>query len=140
VRGSFSGYAVEARMLNAFETIFIHNLEVLLLILAFSLLYGAGAIFVLIWNASIIGVFLGKIARTAEIGAGVLGILPHGVFELLAYTTAALAGGILSRVIVLRRLHAIEEHQTIYDISKLTGWAIIFLALGALIESTGVIK
>lgn len=143
VRGSFSGYAVqavEARMLRAFETIFLHNLEVLMLILGFSLLYGAGAIFVLIWNASVIGVFLGKIARTGEIGAGVLGILPHGVFELLAYTTVALAGGILSRMIVLRRLQAIEEHQTIYDMAKLTGWAIIFLALGAFIESTGAIK
>ncbi len=140
VHGSFSGYAVEAQMLLAFETIFLHNLEVLMLILAFSMLYGAGAIFVLIWNASIIGVFLGKIARTGDIGAGVLGIIPHGVFELLAYTTAALAGGILSRVIVLRRLQAIEEHQTIYDVAKLAGWAIIFLALGAFIESTGVIK
>jgi uncharacterized membrane protein SpoIIM required for sporulation len=143
VRGSFSGYAVErieAQMLSAFETIFLHNLEVLMLILAFSLLYGAGAIFVLIWNASIIGVFLGKIARTADIGVGIIGIVPHGVFELLAYTTVALAGGIISRMIVLRRLQAIEEHQTIYDAAKLAGWAIIFLALGAFIESTGVIK
>ena len=140
VRGSFSGYAVEAQMLYAFETIFLHNLEVLMLILGFSMLYGAGAIFVLIWNASIIGVFLGKIARSGNIGMGIAGIVPHGVFELLAYTTAALAGGILSRVIVLRRLQAIEEHQTIYDVAKLAGWAIIFLALGAFIESTGVIQ
>jgi len=143
VRGSFSGMAVEAiesKMLVAFETIFLHNLEVLLLILAFSMLYGAGAIYVLIWNASVIGVFLGNIAKSGQIGMGIAGIVPHGVFELLAYTTAALAGGILSRVIVLRRLRVIEEHQTVYDVAKLAGWAIIFLALGAFIESTGVIK
>ena len=146
VRGSFSGMAVETietietKMLLAFETIFLHNLEVLLLILAFSMLYGAGAIYVLIWNASVIGVFLGNIAKSGQIGMGIAGIVPHGVFELLAYTTAALAGGILSRVIVLRRLRVIEEHQTVYDVAKLAGWAIVFLALGAFIESTGVIK
>ena len=149
VQGSFYGYATN--FLNTFETIFLHNLEVLLLLLLFSLLYGAGSVFILVWNASVVAVFLGGITRAyllqsprsaawvTGLGTGVLGILPHGLFELFAYLGIALAGGVLSRAILRHMAKKPEFIQVLYDVAKLTGWSILFLALGAFIESTGAI-
>jgi len=64
-----------------------------------------------------------------------LGILPHGLFELLAYLTAALSGGILSAAVVRGDLQKPVFAQIVYDIAKLLGWAIVFLAIGAFIET-----
>lgn len=144
--GMLSGKTVE-RFEFAFETIFLNNLKVLGIILVFSLLYGAGAVFIIIWNASVIGVFLGGIAkeqlmRGAEqaavtgLSASAAGLIPHGVFELLAYSTAALAGGILSCAIVRRQFGKPAFKLISYDTIKLIGWSIVFLAVGALIESS----
>lgn len=142
-----AGYAVKVSSLQAFETIFLHNLEVLGLILVFSILYGAGAMFVLIWNASVISVFLGDLARKfvlqqpgeyailTGLTTGFLGLLPHGSFELLSYTTGAVAGGILSAALA-RKAHHIESFPlVVHDIAKLAAWAVVFLAIGAAIES-----
>ncbi len=146
IRGSFYGFAVKYGMEYAFETIFLRNLQVLMLILAASVAYGAGCIFILAWNASIIGVFLGEIAKTyvfhaapefslaAGIGKGVLGLVPHGSFELLAYLTAALAGGILSSSLVRRLYRQPEFAVILYDVAKLVSWSVFLLAIGAAIE------
>ncbi|MFH1780194.1 MAG: stage II sporulation protein M [Candidatus Micrarchaeota archaeon] len=137
--------------LNAgiFETIFLQNLQVMGLIWFFSLLYGAGAIFILVWNASVIAVFLGEFAKTyflAEgtttailkgLGFGFLGILPHGFFELIAYLIGALSGGILSSAIIRKVYEKKEFSYVLYDVVKLGAWAIVILAVGALIEATG---
>lgn len=147
IQGAFSGFALqkfsEEKYLDAFETIFLHNLEVLALVIGFSLLYSAGAVFVLIWNASVISVFLGNVAKqtslVAGLGAGTMGLLPHGSFEILAYSTAALAGGILSRAVIRRKLESMEFFQTAYDAAKLSAWAILFFAVAAIIESTGAV-
>jgi uncharacterized membrane protein SpoIIM required for sporulation len=146
IQANFQAYATKFldEEPTVFETIFLHNLQVLLLVLAFSVLYGAGAVFILVWNASVISVFLVNFAGAfvlhepgafaKGLGYGLLGVLPHGLFELLAYTTGALAGGILSSAIIRGAYKRPEFSQIIYDTAKLTGWAIIFLALGAFIE------
>lgn len=150
VSGVFGGYATYASTVNfqqAFETVFMHNLGVLGLILAFSVLYGAGAVFVLIWNASIIGVFIGNFAKQfvlhvapeysiiAGVSAGFLGLVPHGTFELISYLLAALAGGILSSAII-RKAYSHHKFSTVaYDIAKLAAWAVVVLAIGAGIEA-----
>ena len=148
VRHSFQGNAIaftDAAQ-QAFETIFLHNLQVLLLIIVLSLLYTSGSVLILSWNAAVIGVFLGGLAidlakTTADpsvltgLSVGVLGILPHGTFELLAYVTAALAGGILSSA-VIRQGHLKSGFVVVvYDVAKLLALATIFLAVGAGIES-----
>lgn len=155
VQGSFQssvqGMAISSS--DVFETIFTHNLQVLLFVVIFSVIYGAGAIFILIWNASVIGVFLGEFSKAyitkagdalwgisggghiTGVSMGLLGILPHGIFELSAYLTAALAGGILSAAVIRGDFKKPVFAQIAYDIAKLLGWAIIFLAIGAFIET-----
>lgn len=154
IQTSFQGQAIKGLMEEfnapAFEMLFLHNLQVLLIIVVLSLLYGAGAVFVLVWNASVIAVFLCTLARSlfpaatgsatmlTGLGVGVLGILPHGLFELLAYLTTALAGGIISQSVVSKTYKQTRFTQVVYDVAKLFAWAIVFLAIGALIESTAV--
>ncbi|HLC38107.1 MAG TPA: stage II sporulation protein M [Candidatus Norongarragalinales archaeon] len=153
IRGSFQGYAINAvAATDAFELIFTHNLQVLLFVVIFSLIYGAGAVLILVWNASVIGVFLGDFSNAyilsggaglsgftgghiTGVSLGLLGILPHGVFELLSYLTAALAGGVLSAAVIRGDFNKPFFTQIVYDIAKLLGWAILFLAIGAFIET-----
>jgi len=149
IRGNFYGYAVKYEFVTSFETVFLRNLQVLAIILAASILYGAGCVFILVWNASIIGVFLGTLAKTyvlpgaaAEaaaaigLGTGVLGIIPHGSFEMLAYLTGALAGGIFSSAIIRKAYNNPEFIVILYDVAKLVSWAIVLLAIGAFIEGS----
>ncbi len=148
--GKFVFEITNEAFLHTFEMLFFHNFGVLLIILALSLLYGAGAVFVLIWNAAIIGVFIGNYAKIISggnslvpllggIGTSALGLLPHGSFELLAYLVAALAGGILSSAITR------EAHKTsafpliIHDTVKLTAVSVILLGIGAFIEAGAIV-
>ncbi len=76
-----------------------NNLKVLLISLIFAFFYGAGAIFILAWNASVMGLVIGNLARNT-LGFIALPIaftkyFIHGIFEMLAYLVVALAGGII---------------------------------------------
>ncbi|MGC8850731.1 MAG: stage II sporulation protein M [Candidatus Micrarchaeia archaeon] len=147
VFGGYATYATQASFQQAFETIFLHNLGVLALIIAFSVLYGAGAVFVLIWNASIIGVFIGNFAKQfvlhaapeysiiAGVSAGFLGLVPHGTFELVSYLLGALGAGILSSAIIRKSYEHKTFSKVTYDIAKLVAWAVVVLAIGAGIEA-----
>lgn len=147
-----SGHAVqtayEGDIAGAFEFLFDNNLKVFIILLVGSLLYGAGTVFIIDWNASILGVFLGSIASELVhsnpaqytiwngLGNGVLGLLPHGTFELLAYLCIAIAGGILSESLLHRKYRNPEFLVIIFDITKLASWGLLFLAAGAFIEGT----
>lgn len=144
-----SGLAVSQAFSPTFEFIFMHNLWVLFLIIAFSVVYGAGSVFVITWNASVVGVFLGNFAKqyvlhqstyslASGVGVGILGLLPHGTFELLSYSIGALAGGVLSTALVRGNFGA-RFVEILRDIAKMIAWAVVLLAVGALIESKAII-
>ncbi len=148
--GVSSGKAIfsiaQDKFLDTFEMLFFHNFGVLLIIVLFSILYSSGAVFVLVWNSSIIGAFIGNYAKAVSqgsnifailggIGTSALGLFPHGSFELLAYLTAALAGGILSSAIT-REVHKSNSFiLVLHDSIKLTAISIILLAIAAFIEA-----
>jgi stage II sporulation protein M len=82
-----------------FLNIISNNLKVLFLSIIFAIFYGAGAIFILAWNASVMGFVIGNLARE---GLGIASLplaftkyFLHGIPEMFAYLVAALAGGIL---------------------------------------------
>ncbi|MBR9706835.1 MAG: stage II sporulation protein M [Candidatus Diapherotrites archaeon] len=135
--------------------IFENNLWVLILILITSFIYGAGALFIITWNASVIGVFIGDTIRQlytvvysgAEYGGllafghgfyASLGFLPHGILELAAYSLAAVAGSILSAAIV-RKKHLKNEFKIVTkDALVLIAIAILLVALGAFVEALAI--
>jgi len=121
-----------------FELLALHNFQVLGLMFLFSLLYGIGALYLLLWNASIIGVILGqKLAEQGILGviAGFLGLIPHGIFEITAYLVAALAGGIISIAIMRSSNKKPFFKYMIEDVALLTLLSIVLLVIGAAIEA-----
>src|SRR3989344_975131 len=55
-----SAIAGNAYKLDFFGKIFFNNVKVLIFCILFSFIYGAGAIFILTWNASVIGAAIGN--------------------------------------------------------------------------------
>ncbi len=114
--------------------ILVNNLNVLILAALFSFLYGAGALFLISWNASVLGTLLGQ-NILAENHFGFLGLLPHGIPELLGYFFAAIGGGILSVAIVKRNRSKNEFKIVAIDAFILFVLAIVSLVVGAIIEA-----
>ncbi len=81
----------EARLLSIIE----NNMYVMIFTLVFSLIFGAGAIFILAWNASVISAAIGIFTEynLKEIPMGILRYMIHGFPEIAAYFITALAGG-----------------------------------------------
>jgi len=131
--------------------IFLNNVKVLVFCVLFSLIYGAGSIFIIVWNASVISVaagnfikmqlasFMGSggIAATGYLYAAAttgLRYFVHGIPEILAYFIAALAGGILSTAIIKRRFGTKQFEKTAIDTTDLLVLSIIVLFMAALME------
>lgn len=97
---SITGKAVDVA--SDLISILINNIYVLVFILIFSLTFGAGAIFILAWNASVIAAAFGMLVRNSfsQIPTGLMMYLLHGIPEIAAYFIAALAGGILSTAVI----------------------------------------
>jgi uncharacterized membrane protein SpoIIM required for sporulation len=68
----------------------------MLFTLLFSLIFGAGAIFILAWNASVIAAAIGIFSQynIGQIPLGLFRYMIHGFPEIAAYFITALAGGI----------------------------------------------
>lgn len=121
--------------------LFQNNFGVLLLVLLFSFVFGAGAVYIITWNASIVGVLIGMTAK-AETGNVLLNyvvalpislikLFPHGIFEVGAYFFGGLAGGMLSAMIVRgdwKRADVFKDVLAVFLIATL------LVAIGAIIE------
>ncbi|RMD57942.1 hypothetical protein D6825_02455 [Candidatus Woesearchaeota archaeon] len=132
--------------------IFLNNTKVLIFCILFSFLYGAGAIFILTWNASVIGAAAGNFIRTnmaqfadaigfhkiaAYLYVASLSILRyavHGIPEIFSYIIAALAGGILSMAIVRHDMGTKEFENVLLDVSDLVLLSVLVLFIAGIIE------
>lgn len=119
-----------------FEKIIINNLGVLILSYLFSFLFGAGAIFILTWNSSVLSTAIGLTAKSI---GGVKGLpvallifFPHGSLELIAYFIGAIAGGLVSASLTRRKTKLFWE--IIKDSLLLLVSAIFILIVAGLIE------
>ena len=123
--------------------IFMNNIKVMLFCLFFSLFFGAGAIFILTWNASVIGTAMGSFTldRLGIFGShfvafplSIIRYMTHGVFEIVAYFMAGLAGGIISVAIINNDLGGEYKKRILKDSLDLILLAVIFLVIGAIVE------
>lgn len=121
--------------------IFENNAGVLFFILLLSVIYGAGAIFIIAWNASILGIFFGEMFMAGQHlrGFGFLQgmLIGHGPPELLAYVFGALAGAIISSTISKGDFLRHEGEIIIKDVLFLVGLAFFSVLYGALVEAIG---
>ena len=114
----------------------MNNLQVMFFTLIFSLVFGAGAIFILVWNASIIAAAMGIFAKEGlfQLPCAYVRYLFHGVPEIAAYFIAALAGGIVSVAIFRKDLHDERLWSILQDALLLIIVALIVLAISGLME------
>lgn len=141
-----------AEQFGIFTSIFLNNIKVMIFCAIFSLIYGAGAIFILSWNASVIGVAIGNfirgnLAAAANmvgleraghyfqiISIGLLRYVIHGVPEILAYFTAGLAGGIISIAIIRHDFSTRKFEHILLDSADLFLASIALLVMAAALE------
>lgn len=135
-----------------FSKIFFNNMKVLSFAILFSFIFGAGAIFILTWNATVIGVAIGNLVKSKIASAATTLGLPkvavyfhallispiryaiHGIPEIMAYFYGGLAGGIIS-VAIIRHHYKSKHFATIlFDASELLIIAVCFLLVAAGLE------
>lgn len=132
--------------------IFSNNIKVMIFVFLFSFFYGAGAIFILTWNASVIAAAVGTFVRNnislyantiglAKVGGyfhivslGLFRYMIHGIPEIMGYFVAALAGGIISVAVIRHDFVGKDFKRITSDSFILTILAVLILFLAALIE------
>jgi uncharacterized membrane protein SpoIIM required for sporulation len=119
-----------------FISIFSNNVYVLIFTLIFSLIFGAGAIFILAWNASVISAAIGIFAKSDinSLPLGILRYMIHGLPEIAAYFVGALAGGILSFAVIKHDHSTGKFWRVVQDSLNLIIIAILILLISAFIE------
>lgn len=133
-------------------SIIFNNLRVLFFVLLFSFIYGAGAIFILTWNASVIAVAIGNTARglissaaasTGAAGAATyfhaislssLRYLIHGIPEIGSYFVGGLAGGLISVAVIRHELFDQKFNKVLIDAMHLVLLSVGILLVSAVVE------
>ncbi len=150
INNKVSGNAINN--LESFGKIFFNNFKVLAFSILFAFIYGAGAIFILAWNATVIGAAIGNFIRlnlsefTSQLGfaqignyfhvvsVGLLKYAVHGLPEIAAYFYGALAGGILSVALINKHYKTEKFPKVMVDFSELVLIAAGFLVAAAFLE------
>lgn len=122
----------EIRLLSIIE----NNVYVMIFTLIFSLIFGAGAIFVLAWNASVISAAIGIFTSydLKDIPFGLLRYMIHGIPEIGAYFITALAGGIFGVGIIRNGIKNQKFLRIVENVVILLFISIMILIAAALVE------
>ncbi len=128
-----------------FKDLLKNNFKVMMVVFIIALLTGNGAVFIIVWNASVWGTIFGITAKCAAGFAGynpyyvfflvLLIVFPHMLIEALAYILAAISGSIISKDVLLERFNTVRFQKVFMFNLYLFGFALIFLLLGALVET-----
>ncbi|HIH37862.1 stage II sporulation protein M [Candidatus Woesearchaeota archaeon] len=145
VTGQASGFDIFLRIL-------FNNIKVLAFCVLFAFVFGLGAIFILTWNASVIGAAMGNFIRgklsdlAAVVGSSntahyfhafslsILRYAIHGIPEILAYFTGGLAGGIISIAVIRHDFQSEKFEKIILDSSDLLLISLGILCIAAFLE------
>ncbi|MEK6925694.1 MAG: stage II sporulation protein M [Nanoarchaeota archaeon] len=122
----------EIRLLSIIE----NNVYVMIFTLIFSLIFGAGAIFVLAWNASVISAAIGIFTSydIKDIPFGLLRYMIHGIPEIGAYFITALAGGIFGVGMMRNGIRNQKFLRIVENVVILLFISIVILIAAALVE------
>jgi uncharacterized membrane protein SpoIIM required for sporulation len=122
---------------GTFENIILNNLGVLFLSFVFSFLFGAGAIFILSWNSSVLSAAIGMSAKSIGgfkgVPLAILGFFPHGSLEILAYFIGGIAGGLVSVAFTKRNTE--KFNFIIRDSFELIMGSVVLLVVAGIIET-----
>lgn len=137
---------------ESFVKIFLNNIKVSMFVLLFAFFYGAGSVFILAWNATVvaaaIGIFVRNVISSAasslglpalanyfsSYSLGLLRYLTHGGLEILAYFLVALAGGIVSVAVTRHSFNSPSFRRVLWDSVDLVALSVGTLFLAAIVE------
>jgi uncharacterized membrane protein SpoIIM required for sporulation len=125
---------------NQVKSIFLNNIYIMTLCFVLSILYGSGALFLLIFNASVWAAKLAEvimlkipdIANSATIyticNIGVISI--HMIPEITAYILAAIGGGVLSKAFTKEKFMSSRFKKVFKDsfILMLASFVVVFIS------------
>ncbi len=121
---------------DRFLSIISNNIYVMIFTLIFSLIFGAGAIFILAWNASVISAAIGVFTKYSISGipAGIARYMIHGFPEIMAYFITALAGGIFGVGVIRNGFADVKFLRVLENVFVLLFLSIILLVFAGLVE------
>jgi stage II sporulation protein M len=128
--------------------VLMNNLKILIFCFILSFFFGAGAIFILTWNASVVAAAIGTFIRNNilehlssgfasyfhVISLGVLKYMTHGVIEIIAYFIGGLAGGIISIAVIRHDFGTHEFKKALLASVDIVAVSLVLLFIAALIE------
>ncbi len=135
-----------------FTRIFLNNIKVLIFCFLFAFIYGFGAIFILTWNASVLGAAIGHFIRSqismyasqfGQVGIasyfhiftiGLLRYSIHGIPEIAAFFISGLAGSIISVAVIRHDFGTKKYDKILIDTSDLMIIAILLIFIAAVLE------
>lgn len=122
--------------IDRFFLIFSNNIYVMFFTLLFSLIFGAGVIFILAWNASVIAAAVGIFSESklSSLPFSLARFMVHGIPEIASYFIVALAGGLVSIAVIRHETGTEKFWEVLQDSLSLIILAIIILFFAALIE------
>lgn len=122
----------EMRLLSIIE----NNVYVMIFTLLFSLIFGAGAIFILAWNASVIATAIGIFTKYSlmDIPLGIARYMLHGFPEIAAYFITALAGGIFGAGALKNGIRSPKFLKVLENTAILLFISIVIIIIAALVE------
>ncbi|MBU1198448.1 MAG: stage II sporulation protein M [Nanoarchaeota archaeon] len=152
INGRVTGHLGFSANMGFFSKIFLNNVKVLIFCILFSFVYGSGAIFILMWNASVIGTAIGNFMRSEiakavhligfekvahyfqVISLGLLRYSIHGIPEILAYFVGGLAGGIIGIAIIKHDFGTNKFEHILLDSADLLLLSLGILFIAAILE------
>jgi len=122
--------------IGRFLSILENNVYVMIFTLIFSLIFGAGAIFILAWNATVIASAIGIFTnyKISQIPLGFLRYMVHGIPEIGSYFITSLAGGILGIGIIRHGIRDRRFYHVLENVILLLFISVIVLIISALAE------
>jgi len=106
--------------------ILANNLGVFVLTFVLGFVISGGFLFILLWNASVLGVRLGQLSSSiAESPLQLMRYLPHGIPEIASYILAGLAGALLSYYVEHRYVRKSAPASALVTVLKDAAWMLV---------------
>ncbi|MBD3361383.1 hypothetical protein GF358_01175 [Candidatus Woesearchaeota archaeon] len=128
-----------------FKDLFTHNMFVMTICFLLSLIAGNGAIFMIIWNASVWGTVFGVLGRNTAVylqaHPGIifflimLSVFPHVLLEISSYIIAVVAGTMISDAMTKENIMSKAFAKVLASNLLLLLCAIGVLAIGMIVET-----
>lgn len=133
------GVTGKATSTFGFISILLNNLKVFAIFLVLSLIFGAGSIIFLAWNASVWGVVFAYMAthygNAFENFTNIfIKVMPHMFLEAGAYFFAIIAGGIMSQAILREKFGSKKFNYVLKDGTLFILIGLVLLLSGAIVE------